>query len=66
MKKAVKQEVKIEPPSSAPSTPVALPKRPRAISGEMSLRKRPGAVTRALKALHTSSEKDEDSDVTGE
>lgn len=50
--KAIKQEVKAEPLSSAPSTPMTLPKRPRAVSAEMPLSKRPGATTtRAAKAL---------------
>jgi hypothetical protein len=60
VKKAVKLEVKDEPPSSAPSTPLVLPKRPRAISGEMPMRKRSGVVTRALKALKATAEGDDD------
>jgi hypothetical protein len=62
VKKNIKQEVKAEPLSSAPSTPITIPKRPRAISAEMSLSKRPGAITtRAMKALTTPAE-EEDAD----
>lgn len=50
MGKAAKQETKAEPLSSAPSTLLVLPKRPRAISAETPVRER-RAVTRALKAL---------------
>jgi hypothetical protein len=60
MKKVVKQEIKAEPLSSTSSTPLVLPKRPRAISAETPIRKR-GAVTRALKALRATAE-DEDDD----
>jgi hypothetical protein len=59
VKKAVKQEVKAEPLSSIPSTPLVLPKRPRATSTETPFRKR-GAVTRALKALRATAEEDDD------
>jgi hypothetical protein len=59
VKKAVKQETKAEPLPSALSTPLALPKRPRAISAETPMRKR-GAVTRALKALKATAEEDDD------
>jgi hypothetical protein len=38
VKKAVKQETKAEPRSSAPSTPLLLPKRPRVISAETPVR----------------------------
>jgi len=58
-KKVVKQEVKTQPPSSTSSTPLVLPKRPRAISTETPVRKR-GAVTRALKALRSTAEEDDD------
>jgi hypothetical protein len=58
-KKAVKQETKAEPPSSAPSTPLVLPKRPRAISAETPVRKRSGAVTRALKAFRATAEEED-------
>jgi hypothetical protein len=47
VKKAVKQEMKAQRLSSTPSTPLVLPKRPRAVSVETPIRKR-GAVTRAL------------------
>jgi hypothetical protein len=58
-KRTIKQEVKAEPLSSAPSTPMTLPKRPRAVSAEMPLSKRPGATTtRALKALIPPKEED--------
>jgi hypothetical protein len=57
VKKDIKQEVKAEP-LSASSTLITVPKRPRAVSAEMSLRKRPGAVTRALKALTTPAEEE--------
>jgi hypothetical protein len=56
VKEAVKQEMKAQPPSS---TPLVLPKRPRAISAEMPIRKR-GAVTRALKALKATADEDDD------
>ena len=59
MRKAVKQEMKAEPLSSTSSTPLVLPKRPRAISTETPVRKR-GAVTRALKALRATAEEDDD------
>jgi hypothetical protein len=59
VKKTVKQEMKAEPLSSAPSTPLVLPKRPRAISSETPIRKR-GAVTRSLKALRATVEEDDD------
>jgi hypothetical protein len=59
VKKAVKQEVKAEPLSSIPFTPLVLPKRPRATSTEEPVRKR-GAVTRALKALRATAEEDDD------
>jgi hypothetical protein len=45
---------------SAPSTLLVLPKRPRAISAETPVRKRPGPVTRALKALRATAEEDDD------
>jgi len=51
IKREIKQEIKLEPPC----TPTQASKRPRSISGELSIRKRPGAVTRikqkALDAL---------------
>lgn len=50
--------MKPEPLSSAPSTPATIFKRPRAVSAEMSIRKRPGPVTRALKSLDTPAEED--------
>jgi hypothetical protein len=58
VKKAIKQKVKAEPLSSAPSTPITIPKRPRATSGEMSLRKRPKPLTRALEALNSPAEEE--------
>ena len=59
VKKTVKQEMKAQLFSSTPSTPLVLPKRPRAISAETPIRKR-GAVTRALKALRATAEEDDD------
>jgi len=59
VKKAVKQEMKAEPLSSIPSTPLVLLKRPRAISAETPIRKH-GAVTRALKALKATAEEEDD------
>jgi hypothetical protein len=42
------------------STPITIPKRPRAVSAEMSISKRPGATaTRALKALNTPAEEED-------
>jgi hypothetical protein len=61
VKKAVKQEMKAEPLSSIPSTPLVLPKRPRSLSGETPIRKR-GAVTRALNALRATAEEEEEDD----
>jgi hypothetical protein len=60
VKKTVKLETKAEPLSSAPSTPRVLPKRPRAISAEIPVRKRSGAITRALKALRDTAEESDD------
>jgi hypothetical protein len=54
MNKKIKQEVKAEPLPSAPTTPIMIPTRPRAVSAEMSLSKRPSPTTRcAAKALIT-------------
>jgi len=58
VKRAIKREVKAEPLSSTPSTPITIAQRPRAVSAEMSLRKRPGADTRALNALNAPTEED--------
>jgi hypothetical protein len=70
VKKNIKQEVKAAPLSSAPSTPIKLPKRPRAVSVEMPLSKRPGATTtRAVKAFTTTAaaeEEEEDDDAEEE
>jgi hypothetical protein len=59
VKKAAKQEMRAETLSPTASTPLVLPKRPRAISAETPVRKR-GAVTRALKALTATAEEDDD------
>jgi hypothetical protein len=39
VKRAIKREVKAEPLSSAPFTPITIAQRLRAVSAEMSLRK---------------------------
>jgi hypothetical protein len=59
VKKAIKSEVKAEPLSSAPSTPLIILKRPRATSAGISLRKRPRPLTRALKVLNSPAEKED-------
>jgi len=59
VKKAIKREIKAEPLSSAPSTPVTIPKRPRTVSAEMFLRKWPGADTRAPNALNAPTEEED-------
>ena len=51
IKKDIKQEIKQEVKSEPASTPKSIDKRPRPISTELSIRKRPGIVTCSLKKV---------------